>query len=1127
MTAPNAPFPFRLESPSGLAFQINANGSIHRIDHGDVLLNLFLGNEAEGGPANLYLRRHGEIVEVVPLLGPRSPSAVDCGAGGLRVSGVWRGIRYAATLVLAESAPAWFWHVDLENIGEEAATVDLIHAQDLGLAHYWAVRLNEYYVSQYVDHTPLSHSQSGWVLATRQNQAMGGRYPWCVTGALERGASYATDALQVHGLASRAGFMPAGVAAGLPGTRRQHEHSMAAVQDAPVWLAPGERASRGFFGGFAPDHPAASSAADLAFVDQVLALPEAVPPVSPFSPSASVGTAGSLFATAPLLETLDLGEAEILARFGPELREAERDAEGRLLSFFAGERRHAVLKAKELRVLRPHGHILRSGCGLTPDEAALTSTTWMGGVFHSMVTQGHVSINRFLSTTHSYLGLFRSHGQRVFAELNGVWHLLDVPSAYEMAPDGCRWLYRHANGLIEVRAAVASGRHALSLAVAVLEGPPLRFLVSHHIALNGDDGSRPGPARYAEDAAGVFVRAAPDCDVGWRFPEGGFRIDPQPGAPVERIGGDELLYPDGQSRNQPFLCFVFDPAAALGLAITGHLIAAEPVSGGIDPARYWSDVAGGLRVQPPTASPLAGDVARLAELLPWLAHNALIHYLAPRGLEQYSGGGWGTRDVTQGPVEMLLGLGRPEPIRELLARVFKQQNPDGDWPQWFMFFDRERGIRPGDSHGDIVFWPLLALAQYLLATEDAAFLDAVLPFFHPDGDDQAEQAPLAAHVERALGVMERRRIPGTRLAAYGHGDWNDSLQPVDPAMRERLCSSWTVTLHYQTLVTLGLALRRLGRIEPAARFAAMAAEVLADFQKLLVVDGVLAGFAYFQEGGGIDYLLHPRDRGTGLRYSLLPMIHAIANGMLSPEQAARHLELIEAHLLGPDGARLFDQPMTYRGGLQKFFQRAESSTYFGREIGLMYTHAHLRYAEALARHGDAVKFFEALCKANPIGLQAHVPSARLRQVNCYYSSSDADFADRYQAYAVYFKAMAGEVGFEGGWRVYSSGAGIGLGLILRCLFGLRREQSALVVDPVMPPELDGLRVELELAGKPVAVSYRVGAQGCGVRALTLNGAELPFAREANPYRTGGAEVPMAELRARLADGGNALEVAIG
>ena len=88
-----------------------------------------------------------------------------------------------------------------------------------------------------------------------------------------------------------------------------------------------------------------------------------------------------------------------------------------MLSFFTGANRHVVLKAKELKVLRPHAHILRTGDRLIPDEASLTSTAWMAGVFHSMVTQGHVSINRFLSTTHSYLSLLRSHGQRLFVEL--------------------------------------------------------------------------------------------------------------------------------------------------------------------------------------------------------------------------------------------------------------------------------------------------------------------------------------------------------------------------------------------------------------------------------------------------------------------------------------------------------------------------------------------------------------------------------------------------------------------------------------------------------------------------------------------------------------------------------------
>ena len=413
-----------------------------------------------------------------------------------------------------------------------------------------------------------------------------------------------------------------------------------------------------------------------------------------------------------------------------------------------------------------------------------------------------------------------------------------------------------------------------------------------------------------------------------------------------------------------------------------------------------------------------------------------------------------------------------------------------------------------------------------MASEDASILDEVAPFF-AEREELAETATIMKHVERALAVIQNRLIPGAHLATYGNGDWNDSLQPVDPAMRERLCSAWTVTLHYQTLTTLADAFRRLGVIESAAELQALAQQLREDFHRLLIIDGVLAGLAYFHHDGGVDYLLHPRDAATGLSYSLLPMVHAIINGLFTPEQAREHLGLIERHLLGPDGARLFDWPMEYRGGRQQYFQRAESSTFFGREIGLMYTHAHLRYAEALWRYGEAEKFFRALCLANPIGIQRLVPAAALRQANCYYSSSDAAFASRYEAYEQYDRAMCGMVPLDGGWRIYSSGAGIGLSLIVRCFLGLRQEKSALVLDPVIPARLDGLRVELEMAGRSFEVTYRVGRNGCGPTNVNLNGVDLQFARCENPYRVGAAKVPMAMVLERVTDGANRMLIKIG
>ena len=39
--------PRRYESPAGLAVHVNANGSIRRMEHGDIVLNLFPGTEME------------------------------------------------------------------------------------------------------------------------------------------------------------------------------------------------------------------------------------------------------------------------------------------------------------------------------------------------------------------------------------------------------------------------------------------------------------------------------------------------------------------------------------------------------------------------------------------------------------------------------------------------------------------------------------------------------------------------------------------------------------------------------------------------------------------------------------------------------------------------------------------------------------------------------------------------------------------------------------------------------------------------------------------------------------------------------------------------------------------------
>jgi 1,2-beta-oligoglucan phosphorylase len=474
-------------------------------------------------------------------------------------------------------------------------------------------------------------------------------------------------------------------------------------------------------------------------------------------------------------------------------------------------------------------------------------------------------------------------------------------------------------------------------------------------------------------------------------------------------------------------------------------------------SRYWENITRDISI---TGGGSEGTALGL--LFPWLAHNAMIHLTVPHGLEQYTGAAWGTRDVCQGPVEFLLALEHDEAVKEILRIVFAQQYESrGDWPQWFML-EPYSMIQDRVSHGDVIIWPLKALNDYIEATGDFNFLDEEVAWRRLDTLDRtARKEPVAAHVEKLLTVVRDRFVPGTHLIRYGEGDWNDSLQPVDPRMRDWMVSSWTVALLFEQLNRYAEVLRRAGRDTSVEELSELAAAMRLDFNRYLMRDGTVAGYGIFEPGGGQpELLIHPSDTRTGLKYSLLPMTQSIIGGLFSPPQLDHHLRLIREHLLFPDGVRLIDRPVAYHGGPQTMFRRAESSAFFGREIGLMYVHAHLRYAEAMAILGDADALWDALQLASPIAVTDRLAHALLRQRNAYFSSSDAAFPDRYAASNDWQQVKAGQIGIDGGWRVYSSGPGIFTSLLVRRLLGHRRLWGEAVVHPLLPAALQEMAMSL-------------------------------------------------------------------
>lgn len=1095
-----------LRTPTGLEVELTPAGDVRAIRAaGGLLVNQYVPGPHDAATGGLHLRRTTAAgTTTVPLTGARSTAAHATGAGWARWDGAGLGARWTVHLVLDPEQSAWVWRVDLRGADVPAgATYDVAVLQDLSLSPEAAAQSSEPYVSQYVAHRLETDPRFGRVVLSRQTMTTAPALPLVASALAEGARSAGTDAFDLLTPRARSGGVPA-FATGepWPDRVRQHEMATAGLLSRPTDLA--EPWTLHALARFWPDRRGEMTAAltDLpALADRLVALAATAAGAS--VPAAPGRDERSLLATAPLLTGDRLPEADLVA-LADAVRFPEHDADGGLLSYFAPDGRHVVRGDKDQLLDRPHGHVLLSGDALSPDRPTLSTTVFAHGVVGSHTVLGNTSFDRFAGVHRNHLNLLRSNGVRVLVRRDGDarWGLLGQPSAFVLDVGEARWLYRLGDLEVQVRTTAAADRALLLTEVTASHDVDL--LVTTDVDLGAG-------AWHVQDVdGGLAFRADPGTDVAAHHAALTYVLAAQArgAAGPAVVAGDGALFADDEDRGTTVVT-VRATGRHLALAVTADLadgaeaapLAAAGLRDGLDAAEHAAQhrrtldaLTRGLRVG-------AGSrFAELETLLPWWAHDARVHFLVPHGLEQYSGAAWGTRDVCQGPLELLLAAGRRDTVRDVLLRVLAVQAVDGTFPQWFMFDDYAEVLQD-HAHGDVVVWPLFALGQYLRASGDVGVLDAVVPF--RDG----APATVREHVEAALAHLRSHQVPGTALPAYGEGDWDDTLQPARPEMRERMTSTWTSALTFQALTLLGDELATADA-DLSARLVAMADALVADVRRLLIPDGVAAGFATVDDGE-VQPLIHPRDGSTGLTYRLIAMTRPIIAGLFDDEQAARHEQLVRRHLHFPDGVRLVDRPARFADGEVESFLRAEQAAFFGREVGLMYVHAHVRWVEALAGLGRAA-VGEELLRLSPIGMRDRVPSALPRQRTCYTSSSDATFPDRYTAAAGFEGLRTGQVPTADGWRVYSSGPGIFIRQVLHGLLGLEERAHVLVVDPSLAPSDDGLEVDLVVGGRTRRVRYRVDPAATGVQ-VRADGAAVPSTPAPRRYRAGGAVLALADL----------------
>ncbi|WP_238392473.1 GH36-type glycosyl hydrolase domain-containing protein [Paenibacillus antri] len=1108
-----------------LTFDFLSSGDLSRAVHQETMLNQVVSSSVEGSLNNLYLRlHHAEGITYEPLVGIRSASRMSARNGRLRWEGTaFGGIAYDVVFTATEHG-VWFWDITVDSQGSEA-WIDVVYGQDIGLADIGAVRTNEAYMSQYVDHKAFKDEKLGYVLCFRQNQPMkGGAFPYMQHGSLTGAAGYSTDGFQFFGLGYKETNVPE--ALGKPELANeiyQYEFGYAALQSERTRLE--GKARFVFYGLFKANHPSAVDS--LAFGAEVrnawdeaertkeADLAATSEPIDKVEVAAAIGSP---------VRTASMTMEEIDAYFPNRHHEEWQD--GKLLSFFTDSHEHVVLKEKELLVERPHGHILMSGGNDKMTENVMTTTSYMYGVFNSQLLVGNTNFHKLLTNTRNALNTLKTSGQRIYVELEGTYRLLAMPSLFEIGFNYARWFYKVADDTLIITNYTTVDTPEVRLHLRSANGNAYRYLVTNQVSMNNNEYDLPF---HIEKANGMLIfKADRESLCSSVFPALQYRMAVD-GA--DMTVGDESLLVRGVAPGAASLAVLSLGASAEWTMTVQGLLHGEDLplaerKSDIEIERYrafFRNVMNGFRLSADGTAEVSAELEKVNALAWWYTHNMLVHYSVPHGLEQYGGAAWGTRDVCQGPTEYFMAMRKYERVAEILKIVYSHQyEDDGNWPQWFMF-DRYFFIQQEESHGDIIVWPLKVLGDYLSATNDYGILQERVPYtVRHKGEFTTETATLLEHALKQIAYIKDHFLHDTHLSSYGDGDWDDTLQPANPQLKQYMISSWTVALTYQTIAKFGRAMESVDRGQSSALLE-LAAAIKEDFNRYMLRHEVIPGFVYMEKPDEAKLMLHPTDTTTGVRYRLLPMTRSMIAELLTTEQAEEHYRIIKERLYCPDGVRLMDRPAPYTGGVSANFKRAEQAANFGREIGLQYVHAHIRYVEAMAKLGKTDEVWHGLLAINPVGLRDVVPNAELRQSNAYFSSSDGRFNTRYEALERFDELREGTVPVKGGWRIYSSGPGIYMNQLIANALGIRQSEGGMVIDPILPEKLNGMHFEFMWDGLPITFVYRIG-DAKRIARITINGEEMPLIPSANPYRTGGMQIPGERLKASLNAASNRIEI---
>ncbi|MGD2175344.1 MAG: hypothetical protein PVJ27_08070, partial [Candidatus Brocadiaceae bacterium] len=484
---------------------------------------------------------------------------------------------------------------------------------------------------------------------------------------------------------------------------------------------------------------------------------------------------------------------------------------------------------------------------------------------------------------------------------------------------------------------------------------------------------------------------------------------------------------------------------------------------------YWDGVLGGYRVE--NVGPELGRMVNV-----WNPYQVMVTFNLSRSASYFESGigrGIGFRDSNQD----LLGFVQMAPTRarRRILDLATTQLEDGSAYHQYQPLTKEGNDEIGSGFNDDPLWLIFATCAYLRETGDWGVLDESVPF----DNDPDNVAPLMEHLWRSFRHVTDNLGPHG-LPLIGRADWNDCLN-LNAYLTDPDSS-------FQTAETTD------GRTAESVLIAGMFCFIGPEFATLCrrqgldeeadrAVDQVRAmRKAVLEHGWDGQWFLRAYDdagRKVGSseceegRIFIEPQGFCVMAGIgLEDGRAERALDSVREHLETPRGIVLHQPAFT-----RYHLNLGEISTYPPgyKENAAVFCHNNpwIVIAETVLGRGD--RAFDLYARFAPA------------------FTEDLSETHRLEPY-VYAQMIAGPDAPRCGEAKNSWLTGTAAWCyvaITQYILGIRPDYDGLRVDPCIPPEWDGFRVERRFRGATYCISV-TNPEGVskGVKRVAVDGREI-------------------------------------